>query len=358
MAEVSDVAGGAGKGAGTGAAFGPYGAVIGGVLGGIGGLFKKKDDREERARAAEELAIRQLQGIRMPTLEELKYMPEEYQYLGDLIAAQEEAGQLGPSQMAQIQLSPEYKQQQLLALQKLQERGEQGLTATERATLNEMRRQSEGAERSRQQAVLQSMAERGAGGSGAELAARLSSSQAEANRASAEGDRLAAMAQERALQAIVQGGALAGDVRRQEFGEQSDVARAADEIARFNLSNLQNVRGRNIDREQATRERNIGAKQRIGEQNVEGRNIAQTTNINQQIADYNRRYGAAEDVSNIYQNRAKAIRGQAADTTPNMAERLGGFTKEIMPSLGELYGKYKKNDMDPYEQYGRNLKNR
>lgn len=311
--------------------------AAGKFLGGIGGLFGGGKSKEELAQEAEELAIRKLQGVYMPTLEELKYSPEEYQYLGDLTAAQEEAGQLGPSQMAQIQASPEYKQAQLLALQKLQERGEQGLTATERAALGDIRRGSEGAERSRQQGILQNMAERGAGGSGAELAARLQSSQSEANRASAEGDRLAAMAEQRALEAISQGGALAGNIRGQEFNEESAKAQAADEIARFNLANLQGVRQRNVGSENVARERNVSEKQRISEGNVGGRNTAQATNLQQKIADYERRYGQAGDVADIYKSRAAGVRG-GSGSGPSTLSKIGGMVGTAGETIGTLGG--------------------
>jgi hypothetical protein len=95
------------------------------------------------------------------------------------------------------------------------------------------------------------MAERGMAGSGQELAAKLLSSQASAQRG-AEGTRdLASTAYKRALDAMSQSGGLAGEMRSQEFDEESNKARAADLIARFNAEQRSSIAQRNLQRQQS-----------------------------------------------------------------------------------------------------------
>jgi len=54
---------------------------------------------------------------------------------------------------------------------------------------------------------------------------------------------VSAQAQSRALQALMQGGQLGGQIRQQDFGEQSEKAQAQDAINRFNTANRQQVSG-------------------------------------------------------------------------------------------------------------------
>ena len=303
------------------------------LAGGLVGLGGAKQ-REGAAAAAEREAMSRVASVRMPTLEELKLTPEEYQYLGDLIAEQEQAQSMGPSRLESIVVSPQMKQAQLDALSSLQEQGRAPLSATERAQLSDIRRQSEGSAQARQQAILQDMATKGAGGSGAELAMRLQASQSEANRAQQQGENLAAMAQQRALEAISKSGALGGDIRRQEFGEQADVARAADEISRFNVANLQEVQRRNIERAMEAQKRNLEKRQGLSEGNVGLRNAAQEKNINQSVADWQRRYGTASDLAQFDMSRAANIRG-----TKSTAEKVGGAMHDFGAAADEVAAK-------------------
>jgi len=90
------------------------------------------------------------------------------------------------------------------------------------------------------------MAERGVSGSGVELAAQLQSSQSSANRAQQEGQALEAEKYRRALQGMSATGSLAGTIREEEFGEQSEKASASDRIAQFNALQRAGAQQRNI----------------------------------------------------------------------------------------------------------------
>ena len=95
----------------------------------------------------------------------------------------------------------------------------------------------------RDKSILQNMAERGMGGSGAELIQRLQSSQSGADRASMEQAQLAGQVQNRALDAMMRSGQLGGQIRGQEYAEQGNLASARDRIEQFNQ--MQRVQAQN-----------------------------------------------------------------------------------------------------------------
>ena len=143
--------------------------------------------------------------------------------------------QVGPSAMRDIQDDPATRDAQMRALQQISQVASQGgMTATDKAQLNDIEDQSNANEQGNRQAVLQSMMARGAGGSGMDLAAQLSNEQGSANQASRQGLNVASMAQQRALSAMSQMGALGGSVRGQDFNQASAKAQATDAINQFN----------------------------------------------------------------------------------------------------------------------------
>ena len=204
----------------------------------------------------------------IPTVESqmLTYRPLESQ--GIYTPEQERAISLGSSELANVTTDPRLRSAQMQALEQLASMGQTPFTEAEQAQLNQVRRQSAGDEQARQSAILQEMATRGVGGSGAELAARLSSSQAAAERQSTENDQLAIMAQNRMLQALSQSGSLGGQIREQDYGEQSAAAQAADRIAQFNALQTADVQQRNIGGLNLAQAQNLAEKQRLSEANI------------------------------------------------------------------------------------------
>jgi hypothetical protein len=132
------------------------------------------------------------------------------------------------------QMDPRLKTDQMSALNKLGEYSETGDTAESKAVmhriLGDVARQ-EGAGRN---AILGSMRARGVSGSGAELAAQLANQQASADRAQTAGLDQAANSQKRMLDAVLAKGNMAGSIRRQDYGEATDAARARDAINLYN----------------------------------------------------------------------------------------------------------------------------
>lgn len=194
-------------------------------------------DAADIAAAAREQSDRQFQQAQ----EEMKKVAEYLETQGiPSTEAQRialEYAQVGPSALEDVQIDPRLKDAQMGALSKLQEMGGAGLTQEEKAQQMMMQRSVAGDAQARDKAILQNMAERGMGGSGSELIARLQGSQSAADRNAVSQAQLAGQAQNRALQSIAQAGQLGGQIRQQDYGQAAEAASAADRIAQFNAQN-------------------------------------------------------------------------------------------------------------------------
>lgn len=217
------------------------GAMLGSAVigGGMGLAATSKASKAARAAAAQATAESGRQFD-----EAMKEMREAAEYLESLgvppVEAQRialESANLGPSALEDVETDPRLKQAQMDALARIQEMGGAGLTAEERAQQDMITRSAGAEAQARDKSILQNMAERGIGGSGAELMARLQGSQSAADRAAVQQGQLSGQAQNRALQALSQAGQLGGQIRGQEYGEQSNLASARDRIAQFNEAN-------------------------------------------------------------------------------------------------------------------------
>lgn len=173
---------------------------------------------------------------------------------------------LGPTAFERVQdeLDPSTRLRQAQVLDELSRQWEQGgMDAGARADLAEGLGAAAQQERAQRGAILQGAAARGAGRSGATLAAQMAAQQQSADRASRTGLRASADAQARAYQALADSGALASQLRGQDYQQASDKAAARDAIERFNRQNqsqlaqlrAQGLAGAHRDRAQARERR-------------------------------------------------------------------------------------------------------
>jgi hypothetical protein len=229
----------------------------------------------------------------------------------------------------------------MAALRQLQEISDSGgLTQMDEANLQRSSDMAGQRARASREAVMQNMRQRGIQGSGLELVGNLAAEEAETQRLAQEGFDTAGIAQQRALQAMMQSGQMAGQMRGQEFGEQEAIARARDDIARFNMANEQSRGMRNVDRlnqiqmanadianqntglqrqdtmtqdearrraymDQINRRQELNTQSQSNFQNVmaqrEMKNRLQGASFQDQMAKINAKYGAGRDVVGMQQ---------------------------------------------------------
>src|SRR6056297_712372 len=121
--------------------------------------------------------------------------------------------------------------------------------------------------------ILQSMARRGAAGSGLELAARLAGAQRGTSQLAQAQQQAASDAARRRLQALAQSGSMAGDIRREEIGREKTNADILNAFNRRSAARLQEQRRYAAGLQNQSQLRNLQERQRVDEKNVAQRNL-------------------------------------------------------------------------------------
>jgi len=216
------------------------------------------DGRDAQARLLGE-AGDLIKQVNVPGIQSQLIKIQQLKAAGNLTPEQEQALLQQETELKKIMVSPEFKEAQMRALTRLQQIADEGgLNPAERAKMNEIVGKVNNSFKANNEAIAQSMAQRGVGGSSAELAAKLSGGQQATDLAANMGTGLAGEAYKNALNSIVSGGELAGKIREQDYGEQKDVATAQDAINRFNTQTRQDVQNRNVNRNAEAQKFNIG----------------------------------------------------------------------------------------------------
>lgn len=269
MSKVNSAIAGAGAGFSAG---GPIGAAIGGV----GGYLLGQDDNSQ---SYFEQMLKEAQSIPLPQLKELN--PELYKIVASMNPELTDVVNLGPSAMEGISLDPKYKAVQMAALDKLMNISDNNgkdaqFLADSSRLVNDVNSNLKG----NSDAITQNMAVRGMSGGMGELLNKQLSAQQGADRHAQLGLDLNAQAQQRALDALINGNNVASQMSQNEFGQKAQVAGSQDAISRFNAQNLQDVRNNNVNIKNNAQQFNAQNAQNISNQNVGLNNQAQQYNLN------------------------------------------------------------------------------
>lgn len=301
--------------------------AAGAIGGGLVGNAKANADREA-AKNAYEQSVRDLEAVGIPSVEAQRITLEQYQSQGKLTPELEEAIKLGDSNMGGIQTDGTSKEAQLRALSKLGEIGDSnGLTAGDRATMEGVQGDIDAADRGHREAAMSKMRARGQLGSGLELLAGLSGGQQSTTARHMAGLQAAGSAQQRALDAIIKGGEMGGNMRDQDFNEKAKAAAAQDEIAKWNASNSQDVRTRNSNRGNSAQEYNLTNAQNLSNANVDTRNKTETYNKGLLQQQYQSQLDVAKAKANARAGQASNLTDSANKTADSWAGIGSGIGK-------------------------------
>lgn len=329
-----------GGGGGSGGGGGGLGAQLGGIVGGFVGQDQASGDRT-KAQGYAEAAFNELLALGLPPDLSKEVIMQKFQQAGIMSPEMEQAINQTHSKVSEMQEDPATREAQMGALNQLRKLGQSGLGAQDRAGLNQVRDQVQRDLEAKRQQILQNQQARGMSGSGAELIAQLQGAQGGANQASMEGDRLAGMAQQRALQAISQGANLAGGIRGQDYQTAMNRASAEDQMNRFNTENQIARQQRNAGARNLAQAQNLSAKQRTQDMN--------TTQANNELLRQNEakrdywndvntrakiRSGANQNLGGIYQNRGDALAKQNQDRYT----AIGGFLEDAVKAVYTMGG--------------------
>lgn len=274
-----------------------------------------------------EAALREFSNIKQPTAAEMEIELQKYVQAGLLTPEQAQTYLMGDTEMNNINVDPSTRSAQADALRQLSDISNQGgMTAIDKSRMMAINDEMNTANRGAQQAITQNAQERGVGGSGLELAARLNAQQGAAGNAARQGVDVAAAAQQRALEAISQKANLGGQMRGQDYQQAAAKAQARDAINQFNTQNRQTVAGQNVDRLNQGQQFNLGNKQTVANLNTSGENENRTRNANlkQQVFDNSVKIAAGK--SGQYANIAAADQRDAdrEEARRNALIGLGG----------------------------------
>lgn len=281
-----------------------------------------------RAQALNQMqqAVAAYQNVGIPSVEAQQLVLEQYKSAGKLTPELEQAFSQGNTQLSGVQTDPQYKQAQLNALQSLQGISDHGgLTIADQANENNLLSQTQQANAGNQQAIMQNFAQRGMGGSGFELAQRLSNAQAAGNAANQQSTNIAAQAQARALQALSQGGQLAGGMQAQEYGQKANAAAAQDAINRFNTQNSQAVANANTAYQNQAQQFNLQNDQNVLNANTGLSNYQQQYNKQLQQQQFNNKMGVAQGIANA----DAGVANQYSSNANNDAAIYGGVAQGL-----------------------------
>lgn len=227
-----------------------------------------------------------------------------------------EAEMLDDSALEDINVDPRLKGMQMQALQSLQERSETGLTQEDKYAMEELLGQSAAQEMSQRAAIEQSMAERGMDDSGQALLLKMQANQTAGNRGRQQAMDLAQQARQGRESALANMANAAGQIRGQDFAQQSQIASAKDRIAEANTRNRQ-----------GTNAQNLAARQQIANQRTQINNQNQTYNKNlsqQQFSNELAKAGAQGGVANTMSSIA-ASTPQGPSTLQTLGTIGGGI---------------------------------
>jgi len=306
----------------------------GGVAQGAAGLYqgylglKNMKAANEANKAAMDAYLRSSETLAALTPPDLMQFIQPYQemlYLGKMTPEQVMAQVQKDTEMAGIKIPQQLLDAQYKALGQVQQvAAEGGLTAVDRGQLEQIKSDLATQERGQRQAIQQNMQERGVAGGGSEMVAKMMAQQGAAQRGSQMGFDVASQAQKRALDAMQQSGNMAGQMRTQDFNEQSAKAQAQDAINRFNTSMRQQSETSNVE-----------ARNRATADDLARRYALQEFNIGQRQRENAARLGAAQQEWNNRWNQATGVAGRDAGFGNFMGNQANQYNERAGLQLGE-----------------------
>lgn len=320
--------GGGGMGMGSQA-----GAGMGSTVGGLIGMIASNSDRQNAKNSAN-AAIDELMSVGLPPDLSNPVAIKHLQSVGLYTPQLEQAINLGVTQGEQITEDPELKAQQLRQMSALENLSKRGFSPAQIADLTKQNMLTERNEQARQQSLIQNMQARGQGGGGAEIAARLQSSQDAANRQSQAGLDATGASSQAAMNALQQLGSVAGNVRSQDYGVAKDKAAAADLRNRFNTQAAMTRQTTNVGAQNQGQERNLERAEKVSDTNVALDNqelLRQNQAKRQYWEDQAARSGMR---AGALQGRSKIQTGSANDTSG----LWGGIGTALGGAAGAAFG--------------------
>ena len=313
---------------------------MGGVVSAVGRLVSGDPGKRERRQAGQ---IRQEvfdynRDIRLPTLEELGIKNsdiEYYEVTGKFTPELFEAALLDRTLLEDIERDPQLVRDQLKIIETKKRRIEEGgLTAQERAEMDQILRETERQNRAQQETIGARLRERGAAGGPVEAIMRLRGQAQAADTASEQAFKTAALGATSRLQEEATLSDMLSRMSKEDFATKEARARAQAERERLNVGlrnqvNIANVQARNLAQQQA-----LANQQRIAEQNVALRNAITQQNIAARQQALENQMNKARLLSGAAKTQAGALEQEAARKAAEQSAKWGAIGGIVDTAVG------------------------
>lgn len=267
----------------------------------------------DKADKLRQQAVDAFNSIKTPDLAALQIQLNDYVNQGKITPEQAEASLLGSNAFNSIATDPSNTAAQKQALTQLQQIGSQGgITAIDKAQLQDITDTQNQQNKSQNAASMQQAQQRGVGGSQLNQVNRLINEQGAADRAARSGTDVAANAQARALQAIQQAGQLGGQMEAQQYGEAANKANAQNAIQQFNAQTQTANNQYNTGAANNAQAMNLQNAQNVSNANTSAQNANKQYNAQQNQTVFNDDIQKANGVAGIYTQGANAADAAAA----------------------------------------------
>lgn len=244
---------------------------------------------------------------------------------GTMTPAQAQASLQQQSALNGIQLDPATQSAQLTALSQMQQvAANGGLTAADKAQLNDIQQTLATQNSGQEKAVMQGAAQQGMAGSGADLANRLSTAQTNETVAGNQGVQVAGQAQQRALTAMAQSGQLAQSMQSQQYNQAANTATAQNAINQFNAQQQTNVNTSNAANTQAANATNFNTANTVAGTNTTIANQQNMMPLNTAQQQFTNQLGVNQAVSNADVSAANDQVAMAKQNATNTSSFMNG----------------------------------
>ena len=287
------------------------GMMAGSAISGILGANAKKEAADRQFDLAKE-NVQGFSNIQLPTIDEQLLKLKQLQSSGELTYEEEQLIQQQVSKLESYKANPEAYTAQMQALQKYTQMSNEGLTATDKANVDQILSTVNNENASNQATIGQNYAQRGMSGSGTEAATRLLAGQSAAQTASNQGFQTAALNQQTKMNALERQGKLAQDIENQRFGQAQAKAAAGDVIGQFNTKLAADINQRNVAGRNMTAAATLADKQRLEAANTDIANREQIANKSLPQSNFQNEITRQGGISNATTGQANAINAQGA----------------------------------------------
>ncbi len=314
------------------------GAAIAGGAGLATGLIgmSQANARAAEAAKAKQNAVQQWLQLNVPDPAQQAIELQKYQSSGQLSPQLEQTFQQSQSGLQGMQIDPSSRAAEVNALTQMQQLASNGgMDAQAKQQEAQAINSANTNEQGQRGAIVQSFAQRGAGGAGAQLAAELQASQGDANNAAAGGLASAANGEQRALQAMTNSSNMASNLNNQDYTQAANAAKAQDAINQFNTQNAQHIAGANTSAQNQAQATNLQNAQNLSNANVGLTNQQEIHNKGLLEQQFQNEQGKASGAANAY----GGVANQANADANRVGQEWGNIGQAISGAAG-AYGQY------------------